>query len=169
MFLNKRQTYIYLQVLFIACLLLIQSTWIFSRTTNGEIISFDRAARTGKWKHIETMTVRYTVGYKQYTSVYTRNSTPLWQKQISVRYLTLFPGTSRIDSFITNWEEYMIWYLIFFLATSMIFFVPNEVLPKGTLFELRKQFPWVCIISGTEQRISQVCQNSGSITEPAKL
>lgn len=146
MLLNKKQTYLFLQGLFIASLLLVQASWIFSRTTEGEVLSFDRAASTGKWKHIETMTVRYTVGDEQFISVYTRNRTPLWQKHITIRYLILLPGTSRIDSFITNWEEYLIWYLIFFLATSMIFFVPNDVLPKGTMFGFTRHFPWVKII-----------------------
>jgi hypothetical protein len=161
MLLNKKQTYLLFQAIFIGCLLLVQLFWLFSKTTEGEIVSFDRAATTGKWKHIETMTVSYRVGLDQYTSVYTRNRTPLWQKQIAIRYSIFFPGISRLDSFITNWGEYMIWYLIFFLATSMIFFVPNDVLPKGTMFEIRSRFPWFKILFGDKRRITQAWQNAG--------
>ncbi len=120
-----------------------QFFWVFSKTTNVEIIDFGRAAKTGDFRFIETMTVRYMVDYSNYTATYTRNETPLWEKSTRIRYSTLFPGISRLDSFAGNWMEPLLYYLIFFLGTTIIFFVPSDILPKGILFEFSKNYPWI--------------------------
>lgn len=156
MLLSKTKTYLLLQAIFVFCIAVVQLFWAFSRTTQGEILEFNRAADRGKWKQVETITVRYWVDYKEYTETYTRNKTPLWQKDIPVRYSILFPGVSRVDSFLSNWGEYMIWYLVYFLATTMLFFVPNEVLPRGTMFRLKPRHPVVTII-----RVPSKAHNSG--------
>jgi hypothetical protein len=149
--LSKTKTYFILQGVFLCCILLAQLFWVFSKSTNGQIIEFSRAASQGKWKHIELMTVRYWVAYHEYTETYTRNETPLAQKTISIRYSIFFPSVSRLNTFEGNWEEYLIWYLIFFGATTMIFFVPNTVLPKGTMFEFCKRYPFVKLRYGTAE------------------
>lgn len=146
MTLSKHQTYFALHGAFILAVLLFQTFWLFSRTTDAWIEGFGRAAQSGKFKSIETMTIDYAVNGQEYETTVTRNATPAEQQTIRVRYSKLWPDVCRLDTFEGNWLQPIIIYIIFFIFTTILFFVPNkDVLPKGTVFIFSKQRPWIKI------------------------
>jgi len=146
MLLTKFKFYVLLQLLSIVLLLLYQSIWLFSSTTEGRIENFGRQLGRRVSKRVEnsgTMVVSYTINGTTYEEEYTRNETPLWQKTVRIRYLLFAPSISNLDSFIGQWLGPLIVLLIFFLASSMILLMHNTVFPKGTLFELSRLYPYI--------------------------
>jgi hypothetical protein len=143
MTLTKYKTYFALQGLFLLGILMYQSPWLFSNTTVGIIKEFGYAPYLRGRKTIELMNVDYLVNDKLYNRTYTRNATPDSQQNIIIRYLTFMPGASRIDTPVGEWEEPLLWYVVFFIFTSMMFFIPNDTTPKDMLVTISNKKPWV--------------------------
>jgi hypothetical protein len=145
MILSRYKTYFILQAVFLIGILLYQSPWLFSKTTTGTIVSFGTAASSGNFRVVEMMRVSYEVEYESYIGYYTRNATPKSTSTVKIRYLTFSPGTSRLSTSIGEWGEPLLYYLIFFIGTSMFFLIPNESISKEMTIVLRKKRPWVKI------------------------
>lgn len=143
MLLNKPKAYSLLQALLIVIIFSFQFFWIFSKTTEATILEFDRAADYGSLEHVETMRVGYYIGYDYYESVYTRNETPDLQRKITIRYSLILPSISRVDDFWGNWFTPILIYMILFTATTMLFTIPNDILPKRTVFEFKRKYPYI--------------------------
>src|SRR5690242_3819852 len=143
MTLNKIQGYFLLQALLIISIFSSQIFWIFSKTTEGEILYFDKASDYGDLKSIDIMRVSYMVNYSTYEETYLRNGTPDFPKGITVRYSIFFPNISRPNNFVGNWLSYFIIYFIPFVVSTMLFFVPNDILPKGSLFFFKIKYPFI--------------------------
>ena len=144
---NKFKAYLVLQLIFFTCLFFFQFFWLFSKTTDADILSFGRASNERGWHSIETMDVTYTIAGKKYNATYTRNETPKSQTSIKIRYSILFPEVSRIESFAGNWDQPLMYYLIYFLFTTMVFTVPGDIFPKNPIFVLSNKSPFVKVLS----------------------
>jgi hypothetical protein len=90
-----------------------------------------------------TIHVQYEVDNKYYTGTHLRNETPFAQKQVKVRYFVFDHSISRIPTFLGIYAEPLAWWLVFFIASSMLLLMPNAVFSKGTMFQLQKKFPWI--------------------------
>lgn len=145
MLLTKLKFYTLLQLLALSILLLYQGVWLISNTTQGQIINFGKIPprSSRRIEHSGTVVVNYTVNGTTYEKEYTRNGIPLWQKTVRIRYLLFAPSFSNQDSFIGQWVGPLIILLIFFLASCMLLLMHNTVFPKGTLFELSRQYPYI--------------------------
>ena len=88
----------------------------------------------------------YRAGDKIYTETTTRNETPLLQTTIRIRYLTFMPGVSRLDTYEGNWLGFQVALLIFFVITTMIFFIPNDTMPGKSYFYFTRKKPWINMI-----------------------
>lgn len=90
-----------------------------------------------------TITVQYQVKNKIYTGSYLRGEIPFYQKQVTIRYSLLKPSASYIPTFLGLYAEPLAWWLVFLIAFSMLFLMPNTVFSKGTMFQLHNKFPWI--------------------------
>jgi hypothetical protein len=117
-----------------AGLLLYFLLWICSPTITGDLVT----------PYEPTMiTVRYQVKGKTYKETFMRNGIDYQNRRVSLRYLALDPEVSRVNSFMGSFAEPLAWWLVFFIASSMLLLTNNTVFSKGTIFRLQKKFPWI--------------------------
>ena len=87
--------------------------------------------------------VTYKVGGRIYDAGYLRNDIPFDTRYVTVRYLSFAPSYSRVNTFMGVAAEPLAWWLVFFLASSMLLLTNNLVFSKGTQFFIRRKFPWI--------------------------
>ena len=144
--LSKWQLYLALHALFIGCCLLYQSLWIFSETTTAYCYAYNEEQLVARGETPGTLVYHYMVDGKMYRETSTRNELPLTQHYIPVRYLRFYPSISRVDSFYGNWAGFLMAWGLFFVITSMIFFIPNETMPKRSYFYFTGKRPFIHMI-----------------------
>lgn len=144
--LSKRQLYFTLHALFIGCSLLYQSIWLFSKTTTAYCYAYNEEQLVERGESPGTLVYHYMVEGKMYRETTTRNELPLNQHYIQVRYLSFCPSVSRLDSFYGNWAGFVLAWGLFFVITSMIFFIPNETMPKRSYFYFTRKRPFIHMI-----------------------
>ncbi|HVK97089.1 MAG TPA: hypothetical protein VM368_04685 [Flavisolibacter sp.] len=108
--------------------------WIFSDTTTGTIIRPFQST---------IINVSYSVDSKTYNQSLLRNDVSFFENQVKLRYLKNDPSIARVDSFMGLYAEPLAWWLVFLLATSILFFTNNSIFSKGTTFIVHKKFPWI--------------------------
>jgi len=113
--------------------------WIFGGKATGEILNSDY----DNVHYRNRLLVRYSVKGKMYSSNFLRFDVPFSQKQISISYLSFHPQSSRVNSFMGIYAEPLAWWSVILLALSMLLLTHNQVFSRGTVFEIRKKFPWI--------------------------
>lgn len=144
--LSKLKLYLAFHGIFIGLVLLYQSAWLFSKTTMAYCYVYNAASLTSRGQNPGTLIYEYSVDGNDYRETTTRNETPLTQDTIRIRYLEFLPSVSRLDTFEGNWAGFIIGWGIFFVITSMIFFVPNETMPKNSYFYFTRKRPFIHMI-----------------------
>lgn len=109
-------------------------TWLLSNKTIAFIIPPYNS---------NTVVIEYEVKGRIYTNSHLRSDIPFDEKQIAIHYSVFNPSSSRINSFMGLYAEPLAWWLIFFMASAMLLLLPNTVFSKGTMFQLKKGFPWI--------------------------
>ena len=143
---SKLQLYLLLQGIFIGSILLYQSLWLFSESTDAACRFYQGPYAERRNINPGTLMYAYRAGDKIYTETTTRNETPLLQTTIRIRYLTFMPGVSRLDTYEGNWLGFQVALLIFFVITTMIFFIPNDTMPGKSYFYFTRKKPWINMI-----------------------
>lgn len=144
--LSKFKFYLFLHLLFIGPVLLYQSIWLFSNTTTAYCYAYNAEQLIGRHEDPGTLVYHYLVDDKMYRETTTRNEIPIDQHTISIKYLPFYPSWSRPDTFESNWAGFIIAWGIFFVITTMIFFIPNETMPRNSYFYFTKRKPWINMI-----------------------
>lgn len=90
-----------------------------------------------------TITVQYKVDNRLYSDRVLRGNVPFYVKQIPIRYSLLKPSSAYVPTFLGLYAEPLAWWLVFLIASAMLFLMPNTVFSKGTMFQLHKKFPWI--------------------------
>jgi hypothetical protein len=133
--------------IFIGLILLYQSIWFFfsEKTMASSNIYW------GPYKELRviepgTILYHYQVNGIDYSGETTRNGIPITEQTIEIRYLTFSPSISRPDTYASNWLGFQIAWLIFFVITSMIFFIPNDTMPRNSYFYFTRRKPWIHMI-----------------------
>ncbi|MDB5201030.1 MAG: hypothetical protein JWQ27_439 [Ferruginibacter sp.] len=88
----------------------------------------------------------YKVDDNLYEDYVTRNEVPLSQDSINIRYLSFLPSVCRVDSFEGNYLGYIIAWILFFVFTTMVFFIPNDTMPKNSFIYFSRQKPFIHMI-----------------------
>src|ERR1700759_2566831 len=96
--LNKRQAYLAILAAWIVLSLLYQSLWIFSGTTQAEILSVYKTSQRVTW-----MKSRYAVDNKLYYGDFLKDGYDVNNRFFEIRYLRFAPGISRSNTFAINW------------------------------------------------------------------
>ncbi|MEO6489223.1 MAG: hypothetical protein ABIO04_04710 [Ferruginibacter sp.] len=144
--LSKYKLYFTLHAIFIGIILLYQSAWLFSKTTNAYCYAYNEQQLVSRNESPGTLVYHYIVKDKMYRELTTRNEIPLSQHSIRIRYLPFEPSISRLDTFEGQWAGFVIFWGIFFVITTMIFFIPNETMPPNSYFYFNKRKPWIHMI-----------------------
>ena len=144
--LSRVQLYLVLHAVFIGSFLLYQSLWIFSKTTSAYCYAYNEEQLVARGQSPGTLVYHYVVNDKMYRETTTRNEIPLTQHSIQVKYLSFYPAFSRIDSFYGNWAGFVMAWGIFFVITTMIFFIPNDTMPSNSFFYFTSKKPWIHMI-----------------------
>ena len=132
--LTKPKMFFVLNGAITVCLAFYFSLWIFGGRTTAEIISP---------YYTNQLNVKYHVGSQLYTSTYMRNDVSYEQRKISISFLPFRAQSSRVNSFMGIYFEPLAWWSVFLLASAMLLLTDNLVFSKGTIFEIRKKFPWI--------------------------
>lgn len=144
--LSKIQLYLLLQGIFIGLILLYQLCWLFSEQTTAYCYAYNEAQLVSRNESPGTLVYQFMVGNKVYRETTTRNEIPLDQHYVPVRYFSFAPGISRLDTFYGNWADFIMAWGIFFVITTMIFFIPNETMPRNSYFYFTRSKPWIHMI-----------------------
>ena len=139
--LSKPSAYIFFVCCLISILICYQGMWLFSNTTEGEILNFGHGSGK-KYRSIENVTVQYIVKNKAYVDTYLRNGLNGTSRKVSIRYLTFAPSFSRLNTVIGNWGLVLVVTAISIPCIS-IFFLIQDIVPNGTLFILTRSFPFI--------------------------
>ena len=135
-------------VLFIIGLcLLYQAIWLFSKVTNGEIDGFGRGAGRG-YRSIQNATITYYAGHQEYTQNYLRNGVSDTTTTLEIRYLTFSPSFSRENTWVGNWGGPLLFFIIPFIVTSIVF-LQDGVIPFTARFQLDKKYPFVRMLGSS--------------------
>jgi hypothetical protein len=138
--------FLFLHAIFIGIVLLYQSLWLFSEKTTALCETY--WGPYGERRNITPGTIiyRYKAGDEIYEGSSTRNGISITQKTLPVRYLRFKPSISRPDTYEGNWLAFHIAWLIFFVITAMIFFIPNDTIPRNSYIYFTKRKPWINMI-----------------------
>jgi hypothetical protein len=140
---SKFKFYLLFQCIFIFGVLSYQLVWYFGKTTMADCYVY---GRMNQLENSGTLAYRYMANDSLYEDYATRNGTPIAQEQIEIKYLTLWPSVSRLNTFEGNWLGFLIAYAIYFTISSMIFLIPNDTMPKNSYFYFTKKKPWINMI-----------------------
>jgi len=145
MVISRKQFYGLLILAIIGLCLLYQGIWLFSRVTNGEIEGFGRGAGRG-YRSVQHTTIAYTVNQQVYEENYLRNGVSDTTTTMEIRYLIFWPSISRENTWVGNWGGPLLFFIIVFVITSIVF-LQDGVIPFTSKFQLNKKFPFVRILS----------------------
>ncbi len=143
---SKLQLYLLFHGIFIGTILLYQSIWLFSKTTMAYCYAYNEEQLLSRNETPGTLVYHYIVADKMYRETTTRNEIPLSQHSIRIRYLPFLPAFSRPDTWSHSWAGFEIAWFIFFIISSMIFFIPNETMPRNSFFYFTRKKPWIHMI-----------------------
>lgn len=144
--LSKLQLYLLFHGIFIGIILLYQGFWIFSGTTDAYCYAYNEEQLTARGETPGTLVYHYKVHDKMYRETTTRNELPLTMHHIRIQYLKFMPSVSRPDHFMWKWTGFIIAWGIFFVISTMIFFIPNETMPRNSFFYFSRKRPWIHMI-----------------------
>jgi hypothetical protein len=146
MLLNRTQLYVIVQTIALAIFLGYQGFWMISGTTQGKILNFSGVYINDQNEAIKKsgpMVVEYIVKGVTYVEGFNRHETPLGKKNVPIRYLLFAPQVAHLNTFLDQWMESLVLLGIFSLVTASLLLMQNSVFPKGTLFELRRKYPYI--------------------------
>lgn len=131
---GKLRMFLYLNGAIAIGLMIYFTVWMLGSKTTGKLTHpfYDTKIRA-----------EYRVGEKTYSGSYMRYDVPYQVYSVSLRYLRFAPSYSRVNSFMGIFAEPLAWWLVFLIASSFLLLSNNTVFSKGTVFQLRKKFPWI--------------------------
>jgi len=142
----SRTRFYCLVILAIICVcLLYQGIWVFSRVANGEVLGFGRGVGKG-YRSVQNATIEYTVDHKVYEENYLRNGVSDTTSTMEIRYLIFSPSISRENTWVGNWGGPLLFFIITFIITSIVF-LQDGVIPFTSKFEVNKKYPFVRVLS----------------------
>ena len=150
MTLSKVGAYFFFIFCLIVLILCYQFVWVFSRTTQGEIMNFGRGV--GKpYRVIENVRICYNANNKVYVDTYLRNGLKDTTHQVRIKYLVFAPSVSRMDTLIGNWGLVIVLSVMVLLCLSISFLI-QDIVPNGSVFRLSGSFPFVILKKPTRER-----------------
>jgi hypothetical protein len=144
MVISRKKFYCLLILCIVGLCLLYQSIWLFSRVANGEIAGFGRGTGRG-YRSVQNTTIRYRVDQQLYTLDYLRNGISDTATTLEIRYLIFWPSVSRENTWVGNWGVPLLFFIITFIITSIVF-LQDSVIPFKVAFQLGRKFPFVAIL-----------------------
>jgi hypothetical protein len=144
--LSKVQLYLLIHGLFWFFVLSYQSLWLFSEKTMATCWAYEGPYAERRRINPGTLMYQYHVGDRLITESTTRNGVPITQQTIEIRYLPWWPELSRPNTYESNWLAFVISWLLLFTITSIIFFIPNETMPRNSYFYFNRQKPFIHMI-----------------------
>jgi hypothetical protein len=144
MVISRNKFYCLLILCIVGLCLLYQSIWLFSRVASGEIAGFGRGAGRG-YRSVQNTTIRYRVDQQLYTQDYLRNGISDTTTTLEIRYLIFWPSVSRENTLVGNWGVPLLFFIITFIITSIVF-LQDGVIPFEVAFQLGRKFPFVVIL-----------------------
>jgi len=132
--LSRPRMFFFLNGMIAATLLLYFGSWKIAPATRAFISDPYRGSQIG---------ISYNVAGRNYRATHMRNDIPLRTRYVRIRYFRMAPSFSRIDSFYGIYAEPLVWWMIFFIASSFLLLPDNLVFSKGTVFVLRRSFPYI--------------------------
>lgn len=144
--LSKPGLYFVLQFIFLAPVLLYQSLWIFSVKTQAYYYTYNDQRYIVNPEHLGTVIYQYDAAGKRYSATTTRNGLSLFENTVQIRYLPFYPAHSRPDTFEANWLGFLIAYGLYFTFTTMVFFIPNDTMPRNSFFYFTRKKPFIHMI-----------------------
>ena len=144
--LSKLQLYLLFHALFIGVILMYQSLWFFSDTTEAYCYAYNEDQLVSRGETPGTLVYHYVVDGKMFRETTTRNELPLTMHHIRIQYLKFLPSVSRPDHFMWKWAGFILAWGIFFVISTLIFFIPNETMPRNSYFYFTRRKPWIHMI-----------------------
>jgi hypothetical protein len=132
---TKRKMFLLLNGTIAVALCLYFGFWILSPKVIGEI--------QHPLQNSTTMIVKYTVDKEQYTNTILRNGISFLETKVLLCYSKSNPAKCRIYSYMGLFAEPLAWWLVFFLASSILLLTNNSVYSKGTVFIVQKKRPFI--------------------------
>lgn len=143
---SKPRFYLLIHATVIGLILLYQSAWLFSKSTTAYCYAYNSEQLLARGEDPGTLVYHYLVDNELHRETTTRNGIPIDQHYINIRYFSLFPSFSRPDTFYGNWGAFIIGWGLFFVISTLIFFVPNETMPRNSFFYFTRRKPWINMI-----------------------
>ena len=158
---GKLRMFLFLNGAILFALLCYSAFWLlFGETVMGKVVTPYLP---------NTITVQYKAKGDTFKKTYMRNGVPFSYKEVSVRYLSFSPSSSRINSFMGFLAEPLAWWFVFLLASAMLLLTNNTVFSRGTIFQLHKGFPWISMEEYFPDYHTQYYHNAtGSASTPKK-
>lgn len=131
---GKTRMFLYLNGIIAIGLLIYFLVWITGSTTSGKLVAPFYSTK---------IRAEYIVNDKTYAGSYMRYNVPYNEYTVSIRYLRFAPQYSRINSFMGIVAEPLVWWMVFLIASSFLLLTNNTVFSRGTVFQLKRKFPWI--------------------------
>lgn len=149
MVISRKRLYLLIVIVLLGLCGLYQTTWLFSRVTNGEIAGFGHGTGGRGYRSVQNTTINYIVAGQTYTESYLRNGTSDTATTMGIRYLIFSPSISRENTWIGNWGGPMLFFIITFLITTIVF-LQDSVIPFSTRFQIDRKYPFVKMLNYQE-------------------
>jgi hypothetical protein len=138
---TKLQFYLVILSAWVGLSLLYQSIWLFSRTTQAEILSVDKSSRR---RGVSWMEARYSVDNKIYYDEYLQDGYDIDKRFFEIRYLRFAPGISRSNTLAINWGTLLMAFALVWIITSIIF-VRRDIISNGASILIQAKWPPVSV------------------------
>ncbi len=143
---SKLKFFLLLHGIFVGGILCYQALWIFSEKVTAASGTYWGPYAERRNINPGTVVYAYRAGDQIFTGTTTRNGMSVKDTTLTIRYLTYFPSVSRPATYEGQWLAFQVAWLIFFVITGMIFFIPNETMPANSYFYFTKKKPWIHMI-----------------------
>ena len=90
------------------------------------------------------MKAAYQVGYDTYYGSFLKDGYDISRRSFKIRYLLFDPGLARSDTFASNWGPLIMFFIIIFLITSIVF-IRKDIVSEQAVFVLQRRRPFISI------------------------
>ena len=112
----------------------------------GEVKGFE-LGRNPRSRSVQSIYVGYKAGEVEYTGKYFSSNSDTTTR-VEVRYLIFAPSISRENTWIGNWAGPILFFIIAFIITTIVF-LQDGVIPFSASFQLGKKPPFVRMLIKT--------------------
>jgi hypothetical protein len=139
--LSRLHTYLAILASVILICLLYQCIWIFSRTTTAKIYA---VSNTKGRNNISWIEASYQVGYETYYGSFLKDGYDISNRNFKIRYLVFDPDLARSDSFASNWGPLIMFFILVFLVTSIVF-IRKDIVSEQAIFIFQTRRPFISV------------------------